>query len=302
VARAGAPPPGPAGGGAGAAPPPDPWSSPDPNVVDAGMEVVVATSPNDAVVGGALAAGRHAAVLVADLTALTASPNARDWISARAGELVHAVVLGGAEGLRAEVDALVRSAGPHLAPAEIWPGGLLIFSDIAFSPHRGAIERIAEAGITSGCDPVGPRYCPGDPVLRGQMATFLANALGLDGIEDERFVDVPVGHTHHATINAVTEHGVAGGFADGTFRPALAVTRGQMATFLANALGLDPVAGARFSDVDDGHPHAGTVNAIADAGVAQGFPDGTFRPDAPVTRAQMATFLANALDLGLGEG
>lgn len=51
----------------------------------------------------------------------------------------------------------------------------------------------------------------------------------------------------------------------------------------------------RFSDVAGAH-QAG-IAAVAEAGIAGGFPDASFRPAAPVSRGQTATFLARALDL-----
>ena len=86
-------------------------------------------------------------------------------------------------------------------------------------------------------------------------------------------------------------------FRSGTYRPDNSVTRGQMATFLARALELEPVAGpSQFSDVD-GTVHGPNINALAAAGIAGGFSDGTYRPDAPVSRGQMATFLTRAVGL-----
>jgi hypothetical protein len=44
---------------------------------------------------------------------------------------------------------------------------------------EGAINKLAEAGITSGCNPpTDDRYCPTDPVTRGQMAAFIRRAIG----------------------------------------------------------------------------------------------------------------------------
>jgi hypothetical protein len=44
---------------------------------------------------------------------------------------------------------------------------------------EGAIERLAQAGITLGCNPpTNNRYCPDQPVTRGQMAAFLKRAFG----------------------------------------------------------------------------------------------------------------------------
>ena len=47
------------------------------------------------------------------------------------------------------------------------------------SVHAGGIAAVAVAGITRGCDSVGPRFCPDQPVTRAQMATFLTRALEL---------------------------------------------------------------------------------------------------------------------------
>jgi hypothetical protein len=53
----------------------------------------------------------------------------------------------------------------------------------------------------------------------------------------------------------------------------------------------------QFTDVPEHHPHRQNIEDVARAGIAQGYNDGTFRPEAPVTRGQMATFIARALDV-----
>ena len=52
------------------------------------------------------------------------------------------------------------------------------------------------------------------------------------------------------------------------------------------------LAADRFPDVPTSNPHHDDVNQIAAAGITIGFPDGTYKPDAFVTRGQMASFLA----------
>ena len=59
------------------------------------------------------------------------------------------------------------------------PGSSAGFTDTARSPHAANIDALAAARITSGCSAAPLRYCPDRPVTRGQMATFLARALGL---------------------------------------------------------------------------------------------------------------------------
>ena len=108
------------------------------------------------------------------------------------------------------------------------------------------VERLAELGITLGCssDPV--LFCPGEAVTRAQMATFLVRAFNLpsdDGswVRWVRFADV--GRTAHAgNIDALANAGITAGCAIDPVRfcPSRKVTRAQMATFLARALGLIP--------------------------------------------------------------
>jgi hypothetical protein len=164
------------------------------------------------------------------------------------------------------------------------------FTDIVGDLHEVAIERVALAGISTGRD--GLLFGAVEPVSRGQMAAFLARALGLAPSGSGPFSDV-AGTEHELSINAVAAAGIAGGFPDGTFRPSESVSRGQMAAFLARARGLDPVETGPFSDVA-GTEHERSINAVAAAGIAGGFTDGTFRPTATTTRAQMAAFLFRA--------
>jgi glucose/arabinose dehydrogenase len=105
------------------------------------------------------------------------------------------------------------------------------------------------------------------------------------------------GNTHEGFIEAIAAVGVTEGCdSTGRYCPSQSVTREQMATFLARALDLEPVASGPFSDVSG--THAGNVNAIAEAGISLGCnAEGTlFCPVDPVRRDQMASFLARALD------
>jgi hypothetical protein len=114
---------------------------------------------------------------------------------------------------------------------------------------------------------------------------------------DNAFTDI-TGNVHEAAILWVAGEGIATGFGDGRFGPNDDVTRGQMATFLSRALDLPPGT-ATFTDID-GNTHADAIRAVAEAGISEGRGDGTFGPDEPVTRGQMATFLTRALDLAPG--
>lgn len=79
---------------------------------------------------------------------------------------------------------LVAAGGLLAAPAAVW--ATTTFSDVPPSNvHHDAIDSIADAGVTEGCEP--GRYCPDDFVRRDQMASFLdrLETLPLDCSADE---------------------------------------------------------------------------------------------------------------------
>ena len=58
-------------------------------------------------------------------------------------------------------------------------GGGDRFVDDDGSVFESAIDKLATAGVTQGCNPpINDRFCPGDKVTRGQLAAFLNRALG----------------------------------------------------------------------------------------------------------------------------
>ena len=127
-------------------------------------------------------------------------------------------------------------------------------------------------------------------------ARSCSGATGCRRRRSPTFPDI-VGTTHEAGIRAVAAAGIATGGSDGMLPPGELVTRGQMAAFLARAERLDlDGGGPSFCDIA-GHQFEREIRAVAAAGIAAGGADGCFHPNDPVTRGQMATFLANALSL-----
>jgi Glycosyl hydrolases family 18/S-layer homology domain len=167
----------------------------------------------------------------------------------------------------------------------------LPFTDIDDSVHWSAIAWIAEAGITSGCG--GGLYCPDGLVTRGQMATFLARALGLPAATRDYFTD-DAGSVHEPNINRIAAARITVGCSATRFCPGGVVTRGQMATFLGRAFDVPGTPTDYFSD-DNGSTHEPNINSIAAAGITVGCGERRYCPDGSVTRGQMATFLRRSL-------
>lgn len=88
------------------------------------------------------------------------------------------------------------------------------------------------------------------------------------------------------------------GYEDGTFKPQGTVTRAEFVCLLARGLGFDTTDANidMFSDVASDDWHAGVLKAAVDAGLINGFEDGTFRPDAKITRQDASVVLANAIE------
>jgi poly-gamma-glutamate capsule biosynthesis protein CapA/YwtB (metallophosphatase superfamily) len=177
------------------------------------------------------------------------------------------------------------------------PGGT--FFDDDGNIHEGAIEAIADAGITRGCqDP--DLYCPDQPVTRGQMAAFLGRALNLPAATSDPFRDDD-GSIFEADIAALAAAGITRGCAPESFCPEESVSRAEMAAFLTRALDLPRNDGDPFGD-DDGSVFEADIAALAAAGITLGCDppaNDSFCPDDPVQRDQMASFLARALELRL---
>ena len=119
------------------------------------------------------------------------------------------------------------------------------FLDDDGTTFEGDINRLAAAGITSGCNPpTNDRYCPDGKVTRGQMAAFLVRAFGYtDNGGGDLFVDDD-GSIFEADIDRLGTAGVTRGCNPPTndrYCPTSPVLRDQMASFLSRALKLAPI-------------------------------------------------------------
>jgi Tol biopolymer transport system component len=150
-------------------------------------------------------------------------------------------------------------------------------------------------------------YRPDVTVSRDQMAVYMARALAEGdvptGPAEATFPDVPTDHWAYDSVEYAVAESIVRGYADGSYQPEWPVTRGQMAVFIARArdwIGLDDdmtVAPALFHDVPAGFWSGTAIEVCVDNGVVQGYSDGNYRPSWPVTRDQMAVYIARAFQL-----
>jgi hypothetical protein len=115
------------------------------------------------------------------------------------------------------------------------PAGPDAFTDDDGSPFEAAINAVAAAGISGGCNAAGTQFCPDAPIKRGQLASFLSKAFNLPAGPDA-FTD-DNGSSHEAAINAVAAAGISSGCdaAKKLYCPLVAVSREEIASFLHRA-------------------------------------------------------------------
>ncbi|WP_340514289.1 S-layer homology domain-containing protein [Cohnella sp. 56] len=119
------------------------------------------------------------------------------------------------------------------------------------------------------------------------------------------FTDVPEGYWAKGAIERAAALELVNGFPDGTFKPKKVVTRAEFVTMLARALtvpGGEEGAVSAFKDAAlIGEWAKPSVAKALAAGWVKGFDDGTFKPNAPITRAEMTVIAVRALKLETSE-
>ena len=194
------------------------------------------------------------------------------------------------------------------------------FTDTVGLGAEGAINCLAYYGITTG--KTADTFDPGANVTRSQMALFLyraAKAAGIDlmgGSGDADFGDIAdQGEDRQSAIKALARNNILMGRGAMVFAPDAEITRAEMAVALVGFLrhgapSLFHQSGAtkgtlvidsddldHFADARKAVPAPvdTAISYIYELGVTTGYPDATFRPNNPVPRKNMASFITRAL-------
>ena len=118
----------------------------------------------------------------------------------------------------------------------------------------------------------------------------------------ERFSDVNPGDWFYENVMNAAAKGYVSGMGDGIFQPNGNTTRAQFASMIAKAMGFDPETDeidveTAFVDVPATHWGAKAIAFCAENGYMNGDADGNFRPDANITRQEVASVLVNTFKL-----
>ena len=190
--------------------------------------------------------------------------------------------------------------------------GAGVFSDLADAGvHEGPVRALASEGVLDGTGCGGGRLCPGEAILRWEMAVWLVRVVdGADPLPvgSSRFEDVDGGVWWAAHAERLADLKITVGCSREPARycPEDPVSRGQMASFLVRAFDLEPAPAAGFVDTADS-VHRANIDALSAAGITRGCATDplTYCTARSTTRAQMASFLhraANTADADEAQG
>lgn len=140
---------------------------------------------------------------------------------------------------------------------------------------------------------------PEGEITRAEACTIFFRLL-TDSSRDYYFArtndysDVNRGDWFNNAISTLSNAGIVTGYNDGTFRPNQPITRGEMAKIIANFANLNKGTKS-FTDLS-GHWSKTYVELAAGNGWIAGYPDGSFRPDQKITRAETVTMINRVLE------
>ena len=151
------------------------------------------------------------------------------------------------------------------------------------------------------------KFIPGETVtVKGNVFTAPAGkVLAGWSLEEDGKVDYKVGDTFRMPGSSVDLYAVwkdaeteshsayISGYPDGTVGPDKTITRAEAATMFYNLLADKTGDAKAFTDVPANQWYAKAVMTLAGKGVISGYPDGTFKPDASITRAEFVTMAMN---------
>ena len=131
----------------------------------------------------------------------------------------------------------------------------------------------------------------GNNTTRAEFVTMVCRAAGAEPEESSgNFPDVQETHWAAGNIAAAKSLGWINGYPNGNFGANDFITRAEAAAILCRFTDPEVVNANKFSDID-GHWAQGFIETLASLGNLNGYPDGTYRPNANITRAELVTMI-----------
>ncbi len=140
-----------------------------------------------------------------------------------------------------------------------------------------------------------------DLISRGTFMQLLLSSTTFPVTEEgfTLYPDVPLTHPYATSIYRATSLGIVNGYEDGSFHPEDSLTRAQAAKILLQSFQLSQVAERipLFTDLPSSHSLAKFIIAAIQAGLFQGYGDGTVKPDRPLNYIEAEILLQRAANI-----
>ncbi|MED1672581.1 N-acetylmuramoyl-L-alanine amidase [Pallidibacillus thermolactis] len=146
-------------------------------------------------------------------------------------------------------------------------------------------------------------FRPSQNVRRDEAAAMIGRALKLNGKQREtKFIDVPAANFASGYIQSAAEKKILEGYGNGYFKPEANMTRLEMAYMIAKAFGYTESTNVHYTDMPSNPAHVDVIKKVTNAGIVNGYVDGSFRPNQAITRGEFAIMVARALNADLKVG
>ena len=141
---------------------------------------------------------------------------------------------------------------------------------------------------------------PEGNITRAEVATIFFRLLTDESRNEfwsqtNNYSDVSEDAWYNNAVSTLSNAGIIDGYEDGTFKPDGNITRAEFATIAVRFFEATYDGGDLFSDIA-GHWAQDYINEAANAGIVDGYPDGTFQPQQLITRAEAMTMVNRTID------
>ncbi|AHV95811.1 S-layer domain protein [Paenibacillus sabinae T27] len=143
-------------------------------------------------------------------------------------------------------------------------------------------------------------FQPDKVITRAEFISLANKAFGFSHKADQTFKDVPQGKWFYNDVSKAKFTGYISGFGDGTFRPDQPITREESAKIIYQLMQLEEGTITRDTEAfqDEQQMSAWSkpyIKVVASKGYLKGYPDKSFRPQKPITRAEAVVVLDQAV-------
>ena len=142
-------------------------------------------------------------------------------------------------------------------------------------------------------------FHPDGEITRAETAAILYRLLTPETLDPQAhnitFSDIEPGEWYAQSVLYLAGAGVIQGYPEGTFKPDEFITRAEFATLIAKYTNSEPAENSKFPDIED-HWAAEYINSVAAQGLVNGYPDGTYRPENNITRAEAVAIVNRMQD------